>query len=73
VYICTVATKQPQKLEIMTISKTLLKKEIETTEFLIQSYNEESKKYPQIANHNDKQVLKMQGKIEAYNSLIQNF
>ncbi len=57
----------------MTISKTLLKKEIETTEFLIQSYNEESKKYPQISNHNDKQVLKMQGKIEAYKSLIQNF
>ncbi len=57
----------------MTISKTLLKKEIETTEFLIQSYNEESKKYPQIAIHNDKQVLKMQGKIEAYKSLIQNF
>ena len=57
----------------MTISKTLLRKEIETTEFLIQSYNEESKKFQQIASHNDKQVLKMQGKIEAYKSLILNF
>jgi hypothetical protein len=57
----------------MTISKTLLKREIETTEFLIQSYNEESKNFPQIASHNDKQVLKMQGKIEAYKSLILNF
>ena len=57
----------------MTISKTLLRREIETTEFLIQSYNEESKNFPQIASHNDKQVLKMQGKIEAYKSLILNF
>jgi hypothetical protein len=54
----------------MTISKTLLRKEIETTKFLIQAYNEESQKFPQIASHNDKQVLKMQGKIEAYESLI---
>jgi len=57
----------------MTISKTLLRKEIETTQFLIESYNEESARYPQIASHNDKQVLKMQGKIEAYQSLIANF
>jgi len=57
----------------MTISKTLLRKEIEATEFLIQSYNQESATYPQIASHNDKQVLKMQGKIEAYQSLIANF
>ena len=54
----------------MTISKTLLRKEIETTKFLIQSYNEESAKYPQIASHNDRQVLKMKGKIEAYESLM---
>lgn len=57
----------------MTISKTLLRKEIETTKFLIQEYNEESQKFPQISSHNDKQVLKMQGKIEAYESLISNF
>ena len=57
----------------MTISKTLLRKEIETIKFLIQEYNEESQKFPQIASHNDKQVLKMQGKIEAYEYLILNF
>lgn len=54
----------------MTISKKILRKEIEATELLIQYYNEESQKYPQIAHHNDKQVLKMEGKIEAYKSLI---
>ena len=57
----------------MTISKKILREEIERTEFLIQAYNEESQKYPQIAHHNDKQVLKMEGKIEAYKSLISNF
>ncbi len=57
----------------MTISKKLLRNEIETTKFLIDQYNEESRNFPQIASHNDKQVLKMQGKIEAYKSLILNF
>lgn len=57
----------------MTITKTILRKEIKSTEFLIQAYNEESQNYPQVAHHNDKQVLKMRGKIEAYESLIRNF
>lgn len=54
----------------MTISKKSLKEQIETLNFLIESYNEESIQYPQVANHNAKQVLKMQGKIELLNDLI---
>ena len=57
----------------MQISKTLLRREIETTKYVITQYNDESKKYPQIASHNNKQVLKMEGKIEAYESLLSNF
>ena len=57
----------------MTISKKLLRNEIETTKFLIEQRNEESRNFPQIKFNNDKQVLKMMGKIEAYESLIQAF
>jgi hypothetical protein len=57
----------------MTITKTILREEIKNTEYLIEAYNEESKNYPQAAHHNNKQVLKMRGKIEAYESLIRNF
>ncbi len=57
----------------MQISKTLLRREIETTKYIIEQYNEESQKFPQIAHHNNKQVLKMEGKIEAYESLLRNF
>ena len=54
----------------MTISKKLLKNEIETTKFLIEQCNEESRNFPQIASHNNKQVLRMEGKIQAFNDLL---
>jgi len=72
-YICTVRNKQTFKKTIMTISKKILRNEIETTKFLIEQYNEESRNFPQIKFNNDKQVLKMMGKIEAYESLIKTF
>ena len=50
----------------MTISKKLLRQSIETTEFLISEYNKESEKFTQIASHNAKKLLKMQGRIEAF-------
>ena len=54
----------------MTISKKLLRNEIDTLKNLIESYNEESRIFPQIASHNAKQVLRMEGKIQAFESLI---
>ncbi len=57
----------------MTISKKLLRNEIETTKYLIERYNEESRNFPQIKFNNDKQVLKMMGKLEAFESLIKTF
>lgn len=54
----------------MAITKKLLKRSIEDTIILINSYNEESRKFPQIAHHNDKRVLKLQGKIEAYYEML---
>lgn len=57
----------------MTISKKLLRNEIETAKYLIEQYNEESRNFPQIKFHNDKQVLKMMGALEAYESLIKTF
>jgi hypothetical protein len=41
----------------MTISKKLLRNEIDTLKNLIESLNEESRNFPQIASHNAKQVL----------------
>ena len=67
-----VSTK-PIKFKIMTISKKLLRNEIETTKYLIEQYNEESRNFPQIKFNNDKQVLKMMGKLEAFESLIKTF
>jgi len=69
---CKKQTK-PLKLNIMTISKKLLRNEIETTKYLIEQYNEESRNFPQIKFNNDKQVLKMMGKLEAFESLIKTF
>ena len=57
----------------MQISKTLIKRQLETTKYIIEQYNEESQKFPQIAHHNNKQVLKMEGKIEVYESLLRDF
>ena len=57
----------------MTISKKLLRNEIETTKYLIEQYNEESRNFPQIKFNNDKHVLKMMGKLEAFESLIKTF
>ena len=54
----------------MTISKTFLRKEIETFKSIIEQYNEESKNFPQIATHNAKQVLRLEGKIQAYNEFL---
>jgi polyhydroxyalkanoate synthesis regulator protein len=54
----------------MTISKTFLRKQIETFKAIIEQYNEESKNFPQIASHNAKQVLKLEGQIQAYQGLI---
>jgi hypothetical protein len=54
----------------MTISKKLLRNEINTLKLVIESYNEESRKFPQIASHNAKQVLRMEGKIQAFEALI---
>ena len=57
----------------MTISKTLLRNEIETTKYLIEDYNKESRNFPEMKYHNDKQVLKMMGRLEAYESLLKTF
>lgn len=54
----------------MTISKKLLKREIEATKILIEGLKEESKNYPQIASHNAKSILRLEGKIQAYNQLL---
>ena len=62
-----------EKLKIMQISKKLLKIFIKDLHLLIRSYNEDSEKFPQVKYHNDKQILKMEGKIEAYQNLINHF
>ena len=54
----------------MTISKTFLRKQIETFESIIEAYNEESINFPQIASHNAKQVLRLEGKIQAYKGFL---
>ena len=54
----------------MTISKTFLRKQIETFKVIIEGYNEESKNFPQISSHNAKQVLKLEGQIQAYQDLV---
>ena len=54
----------------MTISKTFLRKQIETFESIIEAYNEESRNFPQIASHNAKQVLRLEGKIQAYKGFL---
>lgn len=63
-------TNKPLKFKIMTISKTFLRKQIQDYKNLIESYNEESRNFPQIASHNAKQVLRMEGKIQAFEALI---
>jgi hypothetical protein len=54
----------------MTISKKLLRNEIDTLKNLIESLNEESRNFPQIASHNAKQVLRMEGRIQAFSDLL---
>ena len=57
----------------MTITKTTLKQSIKITKLMIKEYNKQSLEFTFLASHNDKQVLRMEGKIQAYKSLLNNF
>ena len=57
----------------MTITKTTLKQSIERAELMIQEYNKQSKEFTFLASSNDKKVLRLEGNIEAFESLLNNY
>ncbi len=56
----------------MNISKRLLKSIIKETVILINAYDKESIKYPNIKYHNDRYILGLKGRIVAYNELLKH-
>ena len=54
----------------MQIPKRLLKSFIRDSKHLIESYENDSKKHPVLKSYNDKQILRLEGKIEAWEALL---
>ena len=57
----------------MQINKGTLKAFIKQNEEKIQRLREESTQYPQMASHNERQILKVEGMIIAYQGLLDTY